>query len=516
MLWTTLSIGFCKCYTTQRRLPETTLLTDFVQTFIQPYIKSIILSDDTLQRSFSESPVNKAIRELIEDLRPFLQDEDIDETSIIEFLPKANTNRAKKKTSSEPKMNIRKYEKIKSDIKTALEKEAVSAKIKKKVMNTLDELIAQLIENQCSWNGENHSSAVIRSRMIGNHNITIDEWEGLKTQYLNLPETKHTNKSMALFNKFHKFFSKMINDTQHLSKNHKIKCQLIQVDDDDNILRKNTGNTKVSCKEFKICSDELKDFLIDFYKSLNDTTVSVFKNYAAMYMKDVLTDRDDNHDSSSVPNVLDNMSNAVENRVSKGFILELKKLKLDKNKNKEANVKILHEFVKVTVIRVLKHIKRHLAPDLALLKARELLTVKQDININLDVDLGNLKADIKSRVCTVFVTCNGRVAGNRRSMSDSGTPRIGRNSVYVNLQVNVDDKLKDDIFSNAGMLISKRRIPESYNGIKKSNKMVEYRKHNNINVTRTTIGVSTTENITPNISAYNNDAIMRNGIIEIF
>lgn len=530
MIWISVSVTYGECYKING---ETSLITNFIQRFIQPYIQSLQLAADDVpvQRSSNESPVKKAIREVIEDLRPLLQDEDKEnannvqlggssETTIIEFLPKPNRSmlRTGKEPSSELQTSIHKYEKIKSEIKAALQSELVAEKTKKMVTRTLDELIAQVIGNQCTWKSVDHSLAVFRNGKDAKHNITLAEWEDLKSQYLNFLQRKHLHKSLALFNDFHNFFSKVINDTNALSTKYKIKCQLIKVGGDSKTpLSQETGRAQDNCEEFKICSEELKYFLLDFYKSLNDTTVSVFKNYAAMYVRDVVTDTDDTKEIDSVPSVLENMGNAVDRRVSKVFIQELTKIKLDENKNKETNIKILREFIRTTCKRVQKHVKKHLASDLVSLRARLLLTVKQDINMNLGVDLGNLEADIKGRICTVFVTCNGGVSENRRTIYESGTPGVKSNSVYVKVQLTLDDRLKDVMVrSNRDLFRSlQNKYQNNQQRVLKKEYHMDFRKYDNLNVTRTTVEIeSSTKNINSNVSYVNN--ILNNSVFELF
>lgn len=436
---------------------STSLIAEFVQNFMKPYIEahsgkvespyqkgfqiSSYQQSAPENKSTYSSSIKSAIKDVVDDLQPYLQDDEHDyhkylendETTIIEFLPKSERHRSPS-SLQENLPNIYRYEKMKSDIKQALEKENVSDKTKLMVTKTLDELIAQVLSNKCNSRSGN-DSFVLRSSQPG---ITSKEWDDMKTQYLKFLNRKQENSSRALhvFNDFHYFFSKVINETQSMSGRSRFKCQVIN---DGPTYEKRSID---ACFDFKVCSTELKDFLQRIYDSFNETVVNVFTNYAAMYIKDVSA----GEHGDTVSDVLQKAAKVVEQRVAKVYTRELPKFQLDQNRTQIGNIRFLRSHVKYTMKHLLKYLNKNMHTDLAPIKTKLLEIIQKDIRKNLNVELGNQETELKQSICTVFMTCNGRVTGNRRSLSGNrGVRMINPKSIYVKLKISVDDKQSDDV-----------------------------------------------------------------------
>lgn len=466
-------------------------------------------------RTVTETPVNKAIQEKIAELKPFLQDDDdiletdkitlddSDETTIIEVAPnvkpkKGNVRKGKQTNATTNDIDL--YKDLREKIKRYLNKETMSAKTRKRILKTVDALIAQILGNQCSWkSSDDFEKIAVKMRNHGfgpilkAHNLSKQEWEHFKTQYIELHQDKHIAETLSLFNKFQDLFSRIINDTTTLSKRYKIKCHLVDLNQSEiDTLRKGSNmfredNHEDECRTFKICSEELKSFMIDFYKAINDTAVSTFRNYAAMYSNDV------NSDTSREQNyfiaLIYNTSNTVESKISKIFVKETAKIELDKGKDKRENINNLMQYVKNTVGHVKKRLMKNLEKYLKSFKARLLMTVKEDITVNLDVELGNLERDFITRICTAFLLCNARY-WRRRENDVKSNPKlqIDGKKVYVKVQLSVNDKLKDDITRNRNLFFTNfdsykkgiRRVHDRNSAISFSTKI------NTIQLTRTT------------------------------
>lgn len=140
-----------------KSLPDPTLISKILNQFFGKVVRSFPQNSLPLK----ESLVDKAIRDKVEELQPFLQDdmiandknlmlEDNDDTTIIEFLPKTEERRKMIEEESF-KSNLNKYKKIREKINTALTKESVSIETKKIVFKTLDGLMKYLLSSQCKW-----------------------------------------------------------------------------------------------------------------------------------------------------------------------------------------------------------------------------------------------------------------------------------------------------------------------------------------------------------------------------
>uniref|UniRef100_A0A2A4IZP4 Uncharacterized protein n=1 Tax=Heliothis virescens TaxID=7102 RepID=A0A2A4IZP4_HELVI len=456
------------------RLPDVGIISSFLEQFIRPYINSLQINR-AYPRTKEETKVEKAIRLKIAALKPMLQDsEEIDkpkmdsennltlvgndETTIIEFLPKKKSKNKKGEKSvlregkqEDPfQKNINKYKQLRQDIKVRLDKEETAPATKKLIIRTLDEMIAQMIERQCTWQAVDATELKnrlfrgpknARRSMTQLKKLSNKEWMNLRKHYMDFLKFNH-GKEDDFMKQFHDFFSNVMNDTFNLSTRYRVRCQLVKVGDNREVLRENKMVEKNQCDSFKVCSDELKDFLSNFYSYVNDTAVSIFRNYAAMYIRDVKSDTE--VDKDIVVSVLENISNKAEKKVRKIFRKKVQNFTLDENKKMGANIQHINDFITATVEEVKVVLKKNLERQLSSMKTKLFTTVKDDLAVNLRVDMDNLGKLFIDRLCALFVICNGRYAARRQENPWTFQPKSTEN-IYVKVQLTFDDELKDSL-----------------------------------------------------------------------
>ncbi|XP_052751056.1 uncharacterized protein LOC128200745 [Galleria mellonella] len=461
-------------------LRDFSLISELFKVVIKPYINSIQVSQGVVFRFVQEASVERTIKNKIDELRALLQDSDVnedildkltlegtDKTTIIEFLPKpkekykGNILNAK---SESLKSNIQKYKIVRDQIKAELAKEYVS---------------------------------------------------------------DNTQKSDI---QIHDLLSQILQDTENLSSCYKVKCKLVnrdvQNEKENSIINLDTKDLsdkqikarrrRHKCQNFKICTNELKKFMTDFYNSLNDTAVSKLRNYASMYVSDVNTDG--SNEKEAVVSLINKIVYISERKVSKIFRKETLIFNLYENKNIENNIKYLRDYIKNTIIRCNDSIVNKLDVHLKSLRARLLLTVKQDIRANLDVDLGNFERDLKG--CVDFSTCNGKYNSRRNVESNRRYHGINTNIVYFKVQFNLDDELKDEIVKTVGSVsrfggenfIEKRH--KRFRKHQDDNPKMIKGKYNNLNITRTTYEILT-RTLATTESTKNSNVFMNNNNINI-
>ncbi|PZC73995.1 hypothetical protein B5X24_HaOG208453 [Helicoverpa armigera] len=498
------------------RLPDVGIISSFLEQFIRPYINSFRVNKPN-QRSKDESKVEKAIRQKIAALKPMLQDseesdkpkvesennltlEGNDETTIIEFLPKAKIKNKKEekpllrdvKQEDPFQKNIQKYKQLRQDIKKRLEKEKTATATRKLITRTLDEMIAQMIERQCTWQTVDTTELKnklfkgpknARRSMTQLKKLSNDDWMSLRKQYMNFLKFNH-GKEDDFMRQFHDFFSNVMNDTLNLSTRYKIRCQLIKVDDNRQALRQNKVVEKNPCDSFKVCSDELREFLTNFYTYVNDTAVSTFRNYAAMYIRDVKSDIE--IDKDTVLSTCEKISNTAERKVSKIFRKQVENFTLDENKNKVANIQHIGDFITATTEEVKATLKKNLESELGSMKTKLFATVKDDLAVNLKVDMENLGRLFNDRICTLFVLCNSRNSARRQGNPWTFTPKKTED-IYVKVQLTFDDELKDSLRFGR----QRKWQGDMTHRFNKNLAAVEQRRYNNISLTRTTLGSTT-------------------------
>ncbi|XP_045500452.1 uncharacterized protein LOC123697923 [Colias croceus] len=449
----------------------------------------------------AESLVKIVINNKIEELKPFLQDNDVitmetennltlegkDETTIIEFIPKKeHINKKGLREKSKPlKDNVNKYKKVRDKIQRALDREAISDKTQLLVMKTLDQLIAKLIGSQCSWKSgyENDTkSTILRTSHVINQ-MWFRQWKNLRENYVNKfkPTTnpQQFEETISFLDKLQTFFSLITKDVDSLADQYNIKCVYV----DKPTYRKHqnlvydseTDLNRHNCQQFAICSNELKSFMFEFYNFLNETVVSVVRNYAEMYLRDT----DNDLEKQSIVNAINGSCGIVGKNIIDIFVKQTQSVQLDENKMKEANIKALSKYVKSTIAEVRNNVKTTINNELKTVSERKATPIEADINVNLKVDLDNLERDVLGRICLIFRFCNGKYRGRRSGyLIDINK----ENDIYVKVQLKLDDEIKNSLkLRNSRRINHKNNLREIISTRKKFDK-----NYTIFNVTRTT------------------------------
>lgn len=445
-------------------------IANYLKEYIKPYLQ--MKSANPMFRSAVKELGGKPdmptfIEDKIKSLIPLLDGENPagpvkpngEETSILELLDKPIQNKAVPRAYQDTlKDHIEKYKNLRQKITKALSKEPVSNKTKTLVTSTLDSMLAQLIGHQCKWtNGPQINRA--------NPGDVMDSWarmwDTIKEQYNKLlTEQQQYDEKQHFLRNLHEFFTHLYDDVKYLSQNYKVVCQFVQPHQKSRIpffgfgtnfdtskllsrgdlrsvvekeVQTNKMDDKVTCQNFRVCYAELKDFMVDLYTNLNETAFSTISNYAAMYQRDV--NEDSYHEKEKVITKLSKVSKVVEHKINKSFRKQLTAFNLDSERNRYANMKLINVFVTKNIESAKGRGKKALEKHLKLLRPKLITNILKDIVVNMDVDLGNLERDLTEKICTIFVTCNGKYVATRRS----GSSFINDKGVYVKVQLTLDD-----------------------------------------------------------------------------
>ncbi|CAH1639006.1 unnamed protein product [Spodoptera littoralis] len=517
-------------------LPNVGIISAFLEQFIKPYIESIHHDNKDKPRTVEESKVDKAIRLKMSQLKPLLEDGQCNcdasrqadtknetennltlngnnETTIIEFVSdrrsKDRSSLRENKQELDPfQRNMKRYKALRYIIKQALDKENAANSTKTLITRTLDEMIAMLIERQCTWKSVdttglnnrifNHPKNIRRS-MKYLQKLSNKEWMSLRTQYLNFLRFTNDQKN-SFIKQFHEFFSSVINNTWDLTK-YRVRCQLIKLDDKPQkgslgIRNKNIVKETTQCDTINVCvcEDELKYFLKNFHSHLNDTAVSVFKDYSAMYIRDFTGEIE--IDKDIVGSTLDTLSKTAAKKVCKIYRKQLENFTLDEEKEKKANLDNINNFIKSTKGEVKTALLQIVDYELSAMKTKLFKTVKDDLVVNLKADLDNMQTQYTEKVCSLFASCNGKsiagapVAARRVDDSHWKFKPKDVDNVYVKVQLSLDDEFKDSLAS-----IAKIRRWEGKDLTHRSNRGLPVRleefRQTNLSVTRTTLSSTT-------------------------
>lgn len=473
--WITLLITATECERFAGKLPDADVLFQFFNTYLKPLSN---LSNSVPNFRTHDDPSRKemfhTIDAKIDSLKPYLQDNDTNvepDTTIIEFHPRANDDADM--SDSNVTFKIYKFKKLRDLIKVNLDKEMVSDKTKKVIIKTLDALISQLSKSRCTRSNGGDSVITFRNRDAKNLNITMNDWKNITGMYFkNFNESK-INDSESLLTKVEElndFFMNIMNDTIHFKKKQKLKCELVEA------ARPDLEDDTNSCARYKICSDELKIFMKDFYDATKLTVDTTLKNYEAMFMRD--TNPDDVEERNTVEKVIAKLSNTYSERIDKIIEKHVNNFQLDERKDRDINIARLDKYVKEVTSHINEHVKKNIEEDMAPLKARTLLTMQDDIVANLEHDLVSLENDFIGKNCKYFNTCNGKSKKKK-------SKRRSDDDLFVNFKVSVDDEFKDILNSDAGVLpFMKSKLKAR--SLNVDRRALDYDKFKSYKVTRTT------------------------------
>ncbi|CAG4987430.1 unnamed protein product [Parnassius apollo] len=449
------------------------------------------LNDDEISFKFNKGTRFKCRRPYLEEivrtklieLRPYLQDDSFDEsnqennltlkgndeTTIIEFVPDDKDNFRDKPF----KKDIKNYNNLRKRIHKALLTESVSDETIDLVIQTLDDMIASMIENQCSWKYDSGKEKILRgsSNNIMNFSEIPEtwniEWKKIKEKYLDLfnnntsmPPDSLSRGVRSLLEKIPSFFSKILKNGEMLTKQYNFKCQKGNRDSENVVnsllpgVKKDTRkllglhnkfsnivthrNSLVCRKDIQICTEELKRFLLYIYKYINSVTAKVLNDYIEMYKIEVNTEGKSYNKGTVLR--LREVNHEIGNLVCNTFTEKIRRLKIDKGIISNPSTKSLKFFIKDIVDNVKLHTNKSLHKKFDSRNSKLKENIIRDIEVNMKIELERLVNELYKTICTTFKTCNSRyiVKNSRRGHSD-------RNSVYVKVHLTSDDELKNDL-----------------------------------------------------------------------
>ncbi|XP_026321511.1 uncharacterized protein LOC113231416 [Hyposmocoma kahamanoa] len=384
-----------------------------------------------------------------------------EETTIIEFADKPAQVNGMLRSEDSFKDHIEKYKKLRFNISKALSKEPVSNKTKMLVTSTLDSMLTQMIEHQCKWT---NGPLVNRANPAHIMDSWARMWNNVQVQYKKLmPEEQQYDEKQQFLKNLHEFFTNLYDDVKYLSQNYKVVCEFVQPNQQSRIpffgfgthvenmlprvdaktaiekqLQSNKLDDKATCQNFRVCYDEIKVFMVDLYKNLNDTGVSTVSNYAAMYQRDV--SEDSHNEKEKVIDGLNKMSKIYEHKIDKLFRKQLTKFNLDPQRSRYANIKFINKLISSSIDSAKTRGKQMLDKHLKFLRPKLVLNILKDLFVNIDMDLGNLERDLSEKLCTMFVTCNGKYVLSRKSGS-----MANNKGVYVKVQLTLNDDEKTQV-----------------------------------------------------------------------
>ncbi|XP_063392343.1 uncharacterized protein LOC134677850 [Cydia fagiglandana] len=406
---------------------------------------------DIRRSSSKDTDIEESIRKKINELKPILDDEKVyDRKGKIEF---HENGKMESKTGQVDTPN-QKYKKLRSEIEKHLKVEPISEETKHIVIEALDQIETELNVNDCDLkkaegnymrrgnSRERQPSIVIpnnaRTDKILKH--LKEKWDKVVSQYSMPADTTNHNdtirkEAFVFLTQLRQFVFDVHEDYTKLQNTYEIEC-----DSSDKVLRMNSPTFKQenvldkddTCIGVKllICSAELLDFLADFYNQLNETYTEVFKNYIEMYEREI------EYKKESFKHVLERTLAHAREKIKEMFSKELEKLNeiLD-NRSKRADG--LKTIIDRTVENSKELIYASLSMKLKKLKPKLRLTIKEDIDVAIGIELGNLQKVYKDKMCEIFRTCNGDIA-LRKSIITVTTRQVNRlnpNSIKIRLRL---------------------------------------------------------------------------------
>ncbi|KAJ8714874.1 hypothetical protein PYW08_004855 [Mythimna loreyi] len=539
-------------------MSDASIVSNLLEKIIKPYIDTsqIIVSkprkrteDLTLKNL---TVIENAIRRNVKQLKPILQDNEInnytkietdnnlklegnDETTIIEIVPENNkkANRRKTKELTDTfQRKIENYKHLRHNISKLLENVKIDISTKKLITKTLDDMLTLLIERQCNVKYKDTDEVMnkllkdTRKSMqsiqkvgqkvgpkVGQNNDLANLRAGYWEPFRGLDFHDETKGPRVVFDDIKNFVYQILMNSWNVIDQYRVSCYLRYKDTpsgphgdpcrgpscnnyitaqprafDKSLDRDSKTKNKSYCDHLLVCTEELNAFLTKTYKSLNETAVDTFRTYAIMYMRDVRSENDI-VDDSVVNRELEGLRVSAELKIHKIFMTEMDQFTQDALKTKkDVNIQLIKNFV-TSMISQIKSGLYTLVLEKLTEKATIFSKIKDDLLVNLRMGMDSLNDHIVNTICDSFILCNGQTNG-------SGTRRfIKRNpkkDVYVQLEIALDDKMKDSIanFSRQHMNLIKTFKNTSY--YRSLVDTIGRRMYSYVNVTRTTVGSTVT------------------------
>ncbi|XP_048482267.1 uncharacterized protein LOC119693457 [Plutella xylostella] len=176
------------------------------------------------------------------------------------------------------------------------------------------------------------------------------------------------------------------------------------------------------CPSFVVCSEDLQNFLLDFYKSLLETTNAALQPYAAMYSGYVSPKGDV---GKQVVEEVKMAKIAIKSEIAKIYEKAVNSFQLSKNKNRNENTGIIKEFILETI----KQVKEAIPETIKKVKSSRLRAslqhkIANDVYMSVGSQLDSVGNLLKKDICTIFYSCISRIS-TKRTMDEE------KEGVYV-------------------------------------------------------------------------------------
>ncbi|KAJ8712122.1 hypothetical protein PYW07_004964 [Mythimna separata] len=486
----------------------------------------------------TKTSVENAIKRNLIKLKPILQDDELnnntkidtdnslklegnDETTIIELVPennrKPNTRKTKELTDTFQR-KIENYKQLRHNISKLLENVKTDSSTKMLITKTLDDMLTLLIERQCNLKHKD-TNEVMNKLLTDARKSSIQkvgkkkERETISSQPQTVPEGywapfrglefhDETNGPRVVMADIKNFVYQILMNSWNVVDQYRVSCYLRYKDKpsepsehNDNtcthsrckmtaqpraFARSLNGDSKskdTQCDNWFVCTEELSAFLTKTYKSLNDTAVDTFRTYATMYMRDNKGENDIINENV-VTNELEGLRVSAEIKVHKIFMEEMDQFTQEALKTKkDVNIQLVKNFIAGMISQIKSSLYKLVLEKLTK-KAKLFSTVKDDLIVNLRMDLDNLNQEITDKICSSFELCNGKPNGNGTRRFNKRNPK---DDVYVQLDISLDDQLKDSLAS-----FSQQNMP-SIESIKNISYGLGRLRYSYVSVTRTTV-----------------------------
>ncbi|XP_063372219.1 uncharacterized protein LOC134660410, partial [Cydia amplana] len=347
-----------------------------------------------------------------------------------------------------------KYKKLRNEIEKHLNVEPISEETKRIVIEALDQIETELKKNDCDLkkaegnfmrrgNLRGSKPSIVIPKNMAQTEIIMkrikEKWDKVVSQYL-MPADSVTHNdtirkvAFVFLTQLRQFIFDVHDDYRKLQNKYEIKCDTSKKIKPQSPIFKQTKklDNDDTCSDLIICSAELLDFLADFYNQLNETYTEVFKNYIEMYEREVEAGKDE---KESFKNVLELILDNARDKIKKMFSKELGKLNEILN-NRSKRTDGLKNIIDRTIDNSKELIYASLSMKLKKFKPKLRLTIKQDIDVSIGIELGNLQKVFKDKMCVVFKTCNGEIALRKSSTGNTGHyNHMDPNSIKIRLRL---------------------------------------------------------------------------------
>ncbi|KPJ12880.1 hypothetical protein RR48_10510 [Papilio machaon] len=397
----------------------------------------------------------------VKELMPFLQDDEYAEaeveaeaegdTDILQPPPELVALR-QRPPPPPPGEGVRRYRRLRRRIHRALLRETVSNDTLHLIIQTIDEMIANMVAGRCAVRGGARGEArgegppppEPRAEDAASRPAAWRlEWQKIREKYSDLfrgndsaPRQRLNEIVGSLMDKLPTFFADVLRDGETLAERYGVRCERTRPAGAGGEggaaperSRALAGNATCVAAT-RICSGELRRFLVRLFKAVNESSSRVLRDYLEMYKIDV------NIDPAAGPrgilSTLREINREAEVEVCKIFAKKIRSLVAEEGKKRGLDEADLKDLIRHITENVKMHtneiVRVEMAPIDTELKERILKDLEDDMRVELD----RLAREAELTICSAFATCNGRYSVRR-----AGPARRG---VFVRVQLQLEEQ----------------------------------------------------------------------------